>query len=113
MRIRRVQFLTRFGNGNGSTAPKPEPIPDEEDPQYLLLAQKRMEHEMAFLAGLKQQGRQIVEISREKSGFHTTIEAMEDGADIIYQSRQSAAGLHWQQVRKIVFGLRWESGEKL
>ena len=72
---------------DGSAALKLRPIPDEEDPQSLLFAQKGMQHETAFLEGLKLHGRQVVEIGRDNSAFYTTFEAMKDGADFIYQAR--------------------------
>ena len=77
----------RTGNGSAAPEPEPEPIPDKEDLQSLLFAKRGMEHETAFLEDLKQQGRRIVEIGREHSAFDTTIGAMQDGADFIYQAR--------------------------
>ena len=72
--------------------PDVQPIPDAEDLQTTLFAKKGMQHEVAFLEELRQQGRQIVEIDREKSAFGTTIAAMRDGADFIYQARLDTPG---------------------
>ncbi len=77
---------------DGSAALKLEPLPDEEDPQSLLFAQKGMQHETAFLEDLKQQGRRIVEIGRENSAFDTTFGAMKEGTEFIYQAGSRRLG---------------------
>ena len=75
-----------------SAADKPQPTPDQADLQTLLFAKKGMQHEIAFLDNLKQQGKQIVEIGRENSPFDTTIAAMREGAEFIYQARLETPG---------------------
>ena len=77
---------------DGSAAVHPEPIPDEDDPQSLLFAQKGMQHERAFLEDLKQRGKQIVEIDRGNSAFDGTVGAMKDGVEVIYQARLETPG---------------------
>lgn len=72
---------------NGPADLNPKTIPDEDDLQSLLFAKKGMEHEIVFLEKLKSQGKRVVEIDREKSALYRTIEAMKDGAEIIYQAR--------------------------
>jgi len=75
-----------------SVADKLQPTPDQADLQTLLFAKKGMQHEIAFLDDLKQQGKQIVEIGRDNSPFDTTIAAMREGTDFIYQARLETPG---------------------
>ena len=75
-----------------SAADKLQPTPDQADLQTLLFAKKGMQHEIAFLDDLKQQGKQIVEIGRDNSPFDTTIAAMREGRDFIYLQSGSEKG---------------------
>ena len=54
-----------------------------------LLQQKGLEHEAAYLQQLKDEGRSVVEIPKDRNlEDHTqlTLEAMQSGADVIYQA---------------------------
>ena len=76
---------------HGSVNLNPKPIPDEDDLQTLLFANKGMEHEIAFLEELKKQSQQVVEIDRGKSALQETLAAMNDGTEYIYQARLETA----------------------
>src|SRR5258708_4493233 len=74
-----------------------DPQPQETDPQAELLQQKGLEHERAFLATLSQQPRKIVSIpstSRLDERIDETRQAMQSGADIIYQGALLDAPWH-------------------
>jgi predicted RecB family nuclease len=63
--------------------------PHRENPHADLIRRKGNEHEAAFLARLREEGREIVEIELGEDGFEeaalATEEALRAGAEIIYQ----------------------------
>jgi predicted RecB family nuclease len=76
------------------TAPRAFP-PD--DPTAVLLQEKGIEHERAYLARLKEEGRSIVEIAAEgtpSSRAAATVAAMRGGADVVYQGAFIAGRWH-------------------
>lgn len=67
------------------TMPRSFPPSDES---AVLLQKKGIEHERAYLASLRAEGRSIAEIAAEGSPMErvsATIEAMRSGADVVYQ----------------------------
>ena len=69
--------------------------PMQVDPVLDRIAQRGLEHEQRFLAELNRDGLTVVEIPRDETlpraeqltrGREATIEAMRDGADVIYQA---------------------------
>jgi predicted RecB family nuclease len=69
----------------------------EEDPMMVLLQEKGMAHERRYLERLKGEGREVVEIAGEGSPrerHSATIEAMEAGAEVVYQG--ALASGQWQ-----------------
>lgn len=66
-----------------------ERAPAEEDSNLALLQQKGFEHERAYLEHLKQQKLQVVEIPKDrglKEKAELSLDAMRQGADVIYQA---------------------------
>lgn len=54
-----------------------------------LLQQKGLEHEAAYLQQLKDKGKSVIEISRDRNlqdRAQLTLEAMQSGVDVIYQA---------------------------
>jgi predicted RecB family nuclease len=69
----------------------------ENDPHAQLLQEKGIEHERAYLARLRQEGRTVAEISAEGSldaKVAATRKAMQDGADVVYQGALLASPWH-------------------
>src|SRR5437764_10927198 len=62
----------------------------EPDPSKALIQKKGLEHERAYLAGLKASGRQVVEIAGNGLGLAERVvmtrQAMRSGAEVIYQA---------------------------
>jgi predicted RecB family nuclease len=75
-----------------------EPMPTaEEDPLMVLLQEKGMAHERRYLEKLKADGREVTQIPGEgslKSRHSATIEAMQAGADVVYQGALIAGQWH-------------------
>ncbi len=67
---------------------------DPEDETAKILQARGIAHEAAFLAQLRADGREIVDVSTSEDRFAATIAAMHSGADIIYQGalRENASG---------------------
>jgi predicted RecB family nuclease len=75
-----------------------EPLPrSKEDEQLRLVREKGFEHEKTWLDSLKRQGISIAEIP-EKASLHeradATLDAMNSGADIIYQAALMSDNWH-------------------
>ncbi len=71
--------------------------PGEEDPLLALLKEKGIAHERRYLERLKMNGREVVEIAGRgppADRHAATIEAMQAGAEVIYQGALSAG--QWQ-----------------
>jgi predicted RecB family nuclease len=69
----------------------------EDDPLLVLLQEKGMAHERRYLEKLKADGREVTQIPGEGSlkGRHSaTIEAMQAGADVVYQGALIAGQWH-------------------
>lgn len=74
------------------TAVPPEAIrKDEGDDTFQILLEEGLKHEKAFLAKLKKNRKQVVEIEQTKGSgeesLKATIAAMKAGAECIYQAR--------------------------
>ena len=70
--------------------------PSERDPTAVLVARKGDEHEAAYLASLREQGRGVVEIDQDgpiEEAAEKTIEAMRSGAEVIFQATFLADGM--------------------
>jgi uncharacterized protein len=59
--------------------------PDWNDPALAILHKKGLEHEEAYLNSLKDQHLKIIDLSEK--GFDSTMQAMKDGYDVIFQAR--------------------------
>src|ERR1700691_2250547 len=69
----------------------------EDDEHAVLLQEKGIEHERAYLERLRNNGRSIAEISskgRWEARVSATRAALRDGADVIYQGALIAAPWH-------------------
>jgi predicted RecB family nuclease len=69
----------------------------EDDEHKVLLQEKGIEHERAYLERLRKNGRSIAEISSEgtlEARVSATRAAMRDGADVVYQGALIAAPWH-------------------
>lgn len=65
-------------------------VPDEQDDQMQLIAAKGIEHETAFLRRLREEGHDVAEIGEglpPKRQVELTVEAMQRGAEFVYQGR--------------------------
>jgi predicted RecB family nuclease len=70
--------------------------PGERDPTAEIVARKGDEHEAAYLASLREEGRQVVEIDQEgpiEDAAEKTLEAMRSGAEVIFQATFLGDGL--------------------
>jgi predicted RecB family nuclease len=71
---------------------------NEKKDEYLeLLGEKGLEHEQAYLAKLKADGRIVIEIKKDDSletMAEATRKAMRDGVDVVYQGALTAPGWH-------------------
>ncbi len=69
--------------------------PDPEDPELALRARKGDEHEARYVARLRAEGRQVVEIpKRAPDSVAQTLAAMRAGAEIIFQGHLDDGTLH-------------------
>jgi predicted RecB family nuclease len=60
--------------------------PDPDDPELALRGRKGNEHEQRFLAQLRSEGREVIEIPRDGESQVRTLAAMRAGAPVIYQA---------------------------
>src|SRR5689334_9097924 len=74
--------------------------PVHENPQADLIRRKGDEHEAAYLAKLRAEGREVIEIERGEDGFEeaafATEAALRAGVDIVYQGVLASGG--WRGV---------------
>lgn len=77
-----ASWMTRFQLENPA-----EKFEFAEDPTMTLLAKRGVEHELRYLAQLRTENKQIVEIERSdfKTASENTLKAMGSGAQVIYQ----------------------------
>ncbi len=72
------------------------PPPERENPHAELIARKGEEHEAAFLAALREQGRDVVEIDLGEEGLEAaarrTEEALRAGVEVAYQGVLASSG---------------------
>ncbi|QRN03553.1 TM0106 family RecB-like putative nuclease [Legionella sp. MW5194] len=62
------------------------PAADEADPLLSVLRDKGNQHESELLAGFRAKGLTIVTLHGRHNAYQATIEAMENGVDVIYQA---------------------------
>lgn len=70
---------------------------EDDDPQTVLLQEKGLEHERAYLARLREEGHTIVEVAGTESLSHrieATRRAMQGGASVVYQGALLSAPWH-------------------
>jgi predicted RecB family nuclease len=67
---------------------------DADDPELALLQRAGLEHEERFLAQLRAQGRNVVEIPKGDGALAETQRAMESGAEVIFQAHLEHGDFH-------------------
>ena len=70
----------------GLISPEALDLKDQDDAMMLMLQDKGAEHESSVLEGLKQQGLTIANIGLSSDKKAATIQAMKEGADVVFQA---------------------------
>ncbi|HEY9712507.1 MAG TPA: hypothetical protein V6C72_03495, partial [Chroococcales cyanobacterium] len=64
-------------------------VPDEDSETNKLLQKKGLDHEYRFLQELRNQGKDVIDVSSAPDQFAATLTAMQAGHDVIYQGALS------------------------